>query len=68
MVNMKSQERVTELLICATPTVDRSQALLDFKPWYIPKIGKIIGHWMEDIHKAGSCKSEYIFSLTAEGE
>ena len=64
---MKIQERVTELLRCGTPTVDRSQALLDFKHWEIPNTGENIFHWMEDIHKAVDCKTEYIGSHNVDG-
>ena len=63
---MKSQEMVTYLLLCATTTVDSSQALLDFKHWEIPKTGENIGHWMENIHKYVGCKPEYIGSHTVD--
>ena len=67
MGEMKIQERVTELLRCGTPTVDRSQALLDFNHWEITKTGEKIGHCLEDIHKAVVCKPEYIGSNTVDG-
>ena len=55
MVEIKIQE-----------TVDRSQSLIDFKHWDIPKTGKNIGHWLEKIHKAVGCKPEYIGSHTVD--
>ena len=67
MGEIKIQERVTELLLCDIPTVDRSQALLDFNHWEITKTGEKIGHCLEDIHKAVVCKPEYIGSNTVDG-
>ena len=64
---MKSKENVTELIRCATPKVDSSQDLLDFKHWEIPKISENTDHWLEDIHKAVGCKPEYIGSHTVDG-
>ena len=52
MVKIKSQERVADLLRCATTKVDRSQALIDFKSLEITNTGKNIYHWLEDTHKA----------------
>ena len=56
MGEIKIQERVTELLCFATPTVDRSQTSLYFKHWKILKRGENIFHCLEDIHKAAGCK------------
>ena len=64
---MKIQDRVTELLRYANPTVNRSQALLDFRHLEITKTGGNIGHWLEDIHKDVGCKPEYSGSHSADG-
>ena len=67
MGEMKIQERVTELLLCDIPTVDRSQALPNLKSWYITKTGDNIDQWLEEIHKVVGCKPEYIGSHIVDG-
>ena len=67
MGDMKRQERTIELLRCATTTVNKSQALTEFKNWDITKTGENIGHWLEDIHKGVGCKPEYISSQNFDG-
>ena len=43
---MKIQERITELLRYANPTVDRSKALINFKHWENPKTDENFIYWL----------------------
>ena len=64
---MKNDGTVNELLLSMMPTMDRCQALLDFKSWTIEKSGENIGAWLDDVHGGVGIKADHIGSHIVDG-
>lgn len=49
------------------PKIHRTQALLDFCQFDLPKTGVNIGDWLFRAHEGVGCKAEYVTSHTVDG-
>lgn len=62
MKSISAKEKTTDILLNGTPTLKRTQLLLNFEHFDKPKTGENIGAWLDDNHRGVGCRPDYINS------